>query len=157
MRRMAVVDGEMLDVVARINGAGAERAAHGRIDMRPVPPAPLAETPAVQAIARAGDRVFFKLADRVVEVEVRDPDRTAMEAGGAEVVAAAMPGTVVSLSCAAGDAVSEGQTLMVIESMKLQTTIIATHDGTIGEVHVEQGGTFNKGAPLVTFAAEEEE
>lgn len=157
MRRMAIVDGEMFDVVARVGGEGAAREVQGRIDMRPVTPLEIGEAGDILAAARDGDRVFVKLADRVVEVEVRDPDRMAMAAGGADVINADMPGTVVSLSCAEGDEVSEGQTLLVIESMKLQTTIIATHDGTIGEVHVEVGGTFNKGAPLVTFAAEEDE
>lgn len=157
MRRMTIVDGEMFDVVARIDGTGADRAVHGRIDMRPVPPVRLDATPEIRAVAREGDRVFVKLADRVVEVEVRDPDRMAMAAGGADVIHADMPGTVVSLACAEGDAVTEGQALMVIESMKLQTTIIAPHDGEVATVHAGVGETFNKGAALVTFAAEDEE
>lgn len=108
-------------------------------------------------VARRGDTFFIRLDDRVVAVEVGVPEPGAHSAGaGADILHAAMPGTVVSVDCAAGDAVRAGQALMVIESMKLQTTIAALHDGTVAAVHLQPGQSFNKGAALVTFAAEDQ-
>ena len=65
-----------------------------------------------------------------------------------------MPGTVVRVDVAVGDHVATGDPLVVIESMKLETTIRAWHDGTVSAVHVTAGQSFERDAVLVTLAAE---
>lgn len=72
---------------------------------------------------------------------------------GVEAITAPMPGTVISVHVAEGDEVAVGDTLMVIESMKLQTNIQSNHDGTVGQLHLGPGDTFNKGALLITVEA----
>ncbi|MGB0921458.1 MAG: acetyl-CoA carboxylase biotin carboxyl carrier protein subunit [Alphaproteobacteria bacterium] len=77
-------------------------------------------------------------------------------AGGQDEMRAPMPGTVISLSCAAGDTVTQGKELLVIESMKLQTSIRAPREGVIAELPLAAAQTFNKGDVLVRFEPVEE-
>jgi biotin carboxyl carrier protein len=70
------------------------------------------------------------------------------------VARAPMPGTVVSVQARPGARVHKGETLMVIESMKLETAITAWRDGTIEVVHLAAGQTFDRDAPLVSLAPE---
>ena len=65
-----------------------------------------------------------------------------------------MPGTVVRVQVAPGEAVKRGQTLMVIESMKMETAIVAWRDGVVGAVHRPLGATFDRKAPLVSLEPE---
>ena len=75
--------------------------------------------------------------------------------GGADDIAEApMPGVVIAVHVKEGQAVSAGDTLMVIESMKLETAIKAWRNGTVAAVHVGVGQTFQRGAPLLALAPE---
>ena len=74
------------------------------------------------------------------------------QAGGAgETVKAPMPGNVLRVEVDLGDAVSEGQTLMVLEAMKMETPIKAHASGTVAEIHVGQGDTVDSGQPLLVI------
>lgn len=74
-------------------------------------------------------------------------------AGGSDDgVVAPMPGTVVAVHARAGAQVRRGEPLLVIESMKLETTIVAPRDGVVQAVHVEAGRSFERDAVLVTLA-----
>lgn len=108
-------------------------------------------------LAKDGDRVFVHAdgAAWTVDVEGSAGKAGGSRSAGADSAPAPMPGTVVSLSVKSGDAVKSGDTLMVIESMKLETSIKAWREGVVDTVHVEAGATFDKGAPLVTLAPEE--
>jgi biotin carboxyl carrier protein len=76
--------------------------------------------------------------------------------GGADIAQAPMPGVAIAVNVAEGAEVTLGTTLLVIESMKLETAIKAWRDGTIARVHVSVGQTFERGAPLVTLAPQPE-
>ena len=65
---------------------------------------------------------------------------------------APMPGVVVSVAVRPGEGVARGDVLMVIESMKMETTIRASLDGIVQQVHLEQGQTFERDAVLVTLS-----
>ncbi len=79
--------------------------------------------------------------------------RLSLEGQGAadDSVPAPMPGTVVAVHVAAGASVRRGEALLVIESMKLETTIGAPRDGVVKTLHVELGRSFERDAPLVTL------
>jgi biotin carboxyl carrier protein len=79
--------------------------------------------------------------------------RHAGHAGGDadDVAKAPMPGVAVAVHVAEGEDVVLGTTLVVIESMKLETAIKAWRDGTVAAVHVAAGQTFERGAALVTL------
>jgi biotin carboxyl carrier protein len=89
------------------------------------------------------------------QLKYRHPlDRLAAAAGGSadDSIRAPMPGSIVAVQVSAGDAVTKGQTLLVMESMKMETTIIAPRDGVIETVAFEKGQTFDRDALLVTLA-----
>ena len=105
-----------------------------------------------------GDTVRVHAFGRSWELEVIDPVERERGGGASDDVASApMPGTVVSVAVAAGQDVSAGEQLLVIESMKMQSEIVAVRDGAVDEVFVAVGETFDRGAPLVALVAVEEE
>ncbi|MCQ2379861.1 MAG: biotin/lipoyl-binding protein, partial [Victivallaceae bacterium] len=71
-------------------------------------------------------------------------------AGGAAITAP-IPGTVMKVLVSAGDRVSAGDTLLVLEALKMENEIKATQDGTVGEIKVAVGDSVAAGATLVTL------
>jgi biotin carboxyl carrier protein len=71
--------------------------------------------------------------------------RAAAGRGGPTEVRAIIPGVVVSVSVAAGDAVVAGQQLLVVEAMKMQNELRAPRDGVILRVAVGAGQTIEVG------------
>ncbi len=108
-------------------------------------------------VAVQGDVHFIHWRGRVHRVEainaLERARRAADPSGGADVIQAPMPGTVVEVAVSAGDEVTSGQLLMTIESMKLQTAITAEADGVVGEVCVSAGDTFDQGDALVRLSS----
>src|SRR5262249_45148898 len=102
-------------------------------------------------IARHGDVVWVQLGGRAHAVELVDSlrraARDAQGTGGAEALVAPMPG--VGVAVAGGALVEEGQLLVTIESMKLQTALRAPCAARVAEVAFARGASFAKGAVLV--------
>ncbi|MBQ1953105.1 MAG: biotin/lipoyl-binding protein [Alistipes sp.] len=73
-------------------------------------------------------------------------------AAGANSIVAPLPGSVVSISVKAGDAVKAGQQLAVIEAMKMENEILAPADGTVKAVHVSAGQAVQQGDALIDLA-----
>jgi acetyl/propionyl-CoA carboxylase alpha subunit len=108
-------------------------------------------------VAVDGDLVHVHLDGAAWTIRYHDPvERHAAHHGGAadDVAQAPMPGTVVSVHVADGQQVARGDTLVVIESMKLETAIKAARDGVVATVHVAAGQSFDRAAALVTLAPE---
>jgi biotin carboxyl carrier protein len=106
-------------------------------------------------VATDGDLVHVHIDGSTFTIRYIDPvQRYASHAGaGAEDVAEApMPGVVISVHVDEGQRVSPGETLMVIESMKLETAIKAWREGAVAAVHFGVGQAFQRGAPLLTLA-----
>lgn len=104
------------------------------------------------------DGASVRCAGRDFAIEVRDPRawRGArggiLEAEGRQQVAAPMPGKVVRVLVAAGDAVEAGQGLIVVEAMKMQNEIRAPKGGKIERVFVREGQAVSAGEPLLVVA-----
>ncbi len=64
-----------------------------------------------------------------------------------------MPGKIVSVSVKAGDAVTKGQTLLVLEAMKMEHALAAPFDGVVAELSAEAGGQVSEGVVLVRLDA----
>jgi len=79
----------------------------------------------------------------------RERAEGAARAGRGEKVEAPLPGTVLSVNVKAGQEVSSGEVLVVLEAMKMQNEIVSPRDGTVSEVAVEKGDTVALGDLLV--------
>jgi len=75
---------------------------------------------------------------------------------GAGALTAPMPGTVTRLPVAVGDEVTAGQTVIVIEAMKMEHAITAPADGTVASLPSPVGTTVDSGAVLVVLDSEED-
>lgn len=62
-----------------------------------------------------------------------------------------LPGTVLSVKVAVGDTVSRGQTLVVLEAMKMENNIDADRAGVVKQVLVQQGATVMEGDNLIVI------
>ncbi|MER6380891.1 biotin carboxylase N-terminal domain-containing protein [Streptomyces sp. NPDC001250] len=93
--------------------------------------------------------------------QVRDHDPVAASLGrsghaGADSLTAPMPGTVTVVKVAVGDEVAAGQSLLVVEAMKMEHVISAPHAGTVAELDVTPGSTVAMDQVLAVIAPHEE-
>ncbi len=75
-------------------------------------------------------------------------------AGGAEggiKVTAPMPGKVLSIQVTSGQAVKRGDTILVFEAMKMENSVVAPADGTVANILVAVGDSFESGAVLASL------
>ena len=66
-----------------------------------------------------------------------------------------MPGVIVAIPVAAGESIQKGQTLVILESMKMENELKATRDGVVVAVKTAVGASVEKGAVLVVVGDEE--
>ena len=64
---------------------------------------------------------------------------------------AEVTGTVFKIECRVGDAVAQGGTVLIMESMKLEIPLEATSDGTTREIRCEEGQAVQEGDVLVVI------
>jgi acetyl-CoA carboxylase biotin carboxylase subunit len=64
-----------------------------------------------------------------------------------------MPGKVIKINVMNGDEVKKGQTLLIVEAMKMENSIIAPHDGLVEEVNVRVGEMVNSSTSLISIKA----
>ena len=78
------------------------------------------------------------------------PAAAPVAAGGLK-VACPLPGTVISINVKEGDTVSAGQTLVVLEAMKMENNIDAERGGVVKQVLVQAGATVMEGDVLIVI------
>ena len=64
---------------------------------------------------------------------------------------APMPGNILKVNVTAGQAVKEGQVLLVLEAMKMENEIMAPKAGTVAQVLVSKGSSVDTGATMVVL------
>jgi biotin carboxyl carrier protein len=95
--------------------------------------------------ARTADTQHVRFGGRSFDVALVDPRAEAGAGGGShDHIKAPMPGAVVSVQKQAGEAVMRGETVLTIESMKLQTALASPRDGVVGAILKGEGETFEK-------------
>ena len=82
---------------------------------------------------------------------VARPAAPAAPAGAGSPVKAPLPGTISSINVKVGDKVNVGDTVVVLEAMKMQNNIEAENSGTVPSILVNQGDSVMEGATLITI------
>ena len=72
-------------------------------------------------------------------------------AAGSEVISAPMPGKVLSIKVKVGQAVKEGDLILVLEAMKMENEIFCGASGTVKEIRTSEGAAVNPGDVLVVI------
>jgi biotin carboxyl carrier protein len=106
-------------------------------------------------VHRTEQGLVVMIAGNRFEIEVRDPRRwlpkSAPASQGIATLASPMPGKVVRVLVAAGDAVEAGQGILVVEAMKMQNEIKTTRAGVVISLTAREGATVTAGEPLATI------
>ena len=135
--------GESHSVVIRESGEGYEATVDGRA---------CAVAPSSGAMMVADDSGVTVFRDGQV-IHMHPPAIGHTEdAGGEGRILAPMPGKIVTVMTARGQAVNKGQPLLVMEAMKMEMTIRAGCDGVIDDLPVAGGQQVADGALLVSIA-----
>ncbi len=107
------------------------------------------------SIEADGDGYWVRHGAAEQRVTISDPSRRAREgrqaADGPQKIVAAMPGRVVRLLVAEGDAFQAGQGLVVVEAMKMENELTADRDGKVVSIAVETGQSVEGGALLMVI------
>jgi biotin carboxyl carrier protein len=107
-------------------------------------------TPPTMGAVASGHRSYVRVESE--RMRAAEQAKKATVSAGDKTVKAPMPGRVVKLLVARGDAVTTGQGLVVLEAMKMENEVRARADGVVADVHVSAGATVEGGAKLVTLA-----
>lgn len=110
-----------------------------------------------------GDGVIYEIeiSGQRFEVQVEDERERALlgslksgQAVGEVTMRAPMPGLVLNVLKEVGDTVERGETVAVLEAMKMENDLAAPHGGTIKSVRVSKGQTVNQGDVLLLISSE---
>ena len=107
---------------------------------RPAPQATFTAAPAPQTTAPATQ------ADQAAQTAT-----ASAPLGKGEVVTAPLPGVILDIKVKVGDVVKAGQTVAVLEAMKMENEIEATASGTVTAVNAGKGDSVLEGAAIITI------
>lgn len=106
---------------------------------------------------RVRDRIWVWLNGRCYDFRVPGDDGAAdaQHAGAERDVRAPMPGLLIKLLAAEGEAVEQGQVVAIVEAMKMEHSLRAPQSGRVEKISAAVGDTVDAGATIVSIAAEE--
>jgi acetyl/propionyl-CoA carboxylase alpha subunit len=100
-------------------------------------------------VCASGDTRWVFLDGEVFEIEVQPEGRRRPAASSHASLSAPMPATVVRVEVSAGAVVRHGDTLVILEAMKMELPIRASVDGTVTAVHCKPGDLVQPGVALI--------
>lgn len=139
-----------------LDGEGTPRRSSGILPPRPDDPRFVCRLDGVtHAFAALPDGTWLGRDGDAWQVRDHDPVAASLTRGahaGADSLTAPMPGTVTVVKVAVGDEVAAGQSLLVVEAMKMEHVICAPHAGTVAELDVTPGTTVAMDQVLAVVA-----
>ncbi len=112
-------------------------------------------------VEKVADYLYrVKVNDSVVEVEVEEAKIKSLRKAesisrtadlGEKVVKAMLPGNITKILVSEGDAVRAGETLLILEAMKMENEIVAPSSGRVREIRVSEGQRVETGDVLVVL------
>jgi len=105
-------------------------------------------------VTRSGERILVQTPRGDVDLTIRPRFVIPGSDDAADGFVAAMPGKVIDLRVAVGDRVRAGETVVVLEAMKMEHPMRATEDGVVTEVRVAIGDQVESGAVLLVVESE---
>ncbi len=109
-----------------------------------------------------GEAILVGVADAAAPAPVSAPAPAAPAApaavpasaapAGGEMVSSPLPGNILAVKVAPGDAVKKGQLVVLIEAMKMENEVLAPRDGVVAQVFTSKGSVVETGAPLLSLS-----
>jgi len=110
----------------------------------------------IAQVVNDGETRYVAIAGHVIELKKPDPRRARRSHHhGEDSLSASMPGQVAKLLVNEGDVVERGQTLLILEAMKMEIKIAAPHAGRVLKVLVRQGQVVDRGQGLIELGNEQ--
>jgi biotin carboxyl carrier protein len=121
------------------------------LDVKQAPPDSSDTAPVARAaVAIAGDVTWVCIDGEVFTIDIEDAQRTRRpRAAAGEGLSAPMPATVIRVIAEPGREVKRGETLLLLEAMKMELPVRAPRDGKVKAVHCQAGQLVQPGVPLV--------
>ncbi len=107
--------------------------------------APIVAAPAAPVAPKA------PVAAPVTPAPVQEAPKAAPVTAGASTVVAPLPGTILDVKVAPGQAVKTGQIVIIMEAMKMETEVVAAADGVVDSILVKKGDAVDTDATLITL------
>lgn len=108
----------------------------------------------VEIIENTASSIALKVDGELVRLhkgEAKGPPTATERRSDPSTIRAQIPGKVISVLVKPGSSISKGDTVVVIESMKMQTRVKADREGRVKEVRVKEGSAVSPGDPLVVL------
>ena len=143
--------------IASVNGGNAEVSVNGKSYTVALDNAPACQPESAQACQPEEPKASpchseEPKASSCHSEEPKAPKESPSPSGIETAVPSPMQGTVVEVKVAEGQAVKSGETLIVIESMKMEVEIASTADGVVKAVKVSKGDQLEEGQTVVIVA-----
>lgn len=107
----------------------------------------------LEAVSEKEGKIEAKKPETIKEEKPEKPeDKGAEQRVGNIRVEAPMQGLVVGVNVSPGQKVKAGETLIVLEAMKMENPIVAPVDATVEGIHISKGDTVETGALLISLS-----
>ena len=113
------------------------------------------ELPVGKGVEEPAEELLIASEGEVWQLQPFRVDGSGAAAAGDGAILAPMPGKIIAVSVAEGDAVKTGDKLVTLEAMKMEHSLTAPFDGTVTELKASQGAQVQKDAALVVVTPDE--
>ena len=107
----------------------------------------------LEAVNEKEGKIEAAKPENIKEEKAEKPEnKVTGQATGSVKVEAPMQGLVISVDVSLGQKVKAGETLILLEAMKMENPIVAPVDGTVEGIHISKGNTVETGALLISLS-----